>query len=348
MFLSLFLILILSATGMAWDSNLPFSDGVAVHTGHGATSNPAAAAIASAQRTEFAWAEWNAGNGAGPNMWTLQSQGHGHAQAFRFWNGSGPYLARLDMAFARNVLGVFSPGIRPGFVWDGQGPDHLSLDAGLDFRPMSRAMAGYWVENLYSGASGPRRHDLAAGVRPFGTRAGATGDILVGYGMSKSERSRRDDYAFAQLPLGLGFRAETQWNWRSREGSLGLSLQATGQWSAALGAAEGRAAGIQGMNRRLAERVGSHRHRGVAARFQRDQKTPFLLSGGQVAEIDLNHSIAEDGSPPGLPGPGGRPGFMEVMKRFDVLAANPRIDAVVIRLGRARTGWAMGEEIRGR
>ncbi|HKP97674.1 MAG TPA: signal peptide peptidase SppA [Fibrobacteria bacterium] len=339
---------LLPAVLQAWDSALPFSNGIAANTGLAAFANPAAAAFGSDDRVDLGWSEWEALTGGPQRLWAAQNQGPGHAEGFRYWEGKGPYLARFDLALAGNVLGLFSPGVRPAFVWDGAGPDHLLLDAGLDFRPLPRLLAGYWGENLWSGSDENRVHRFAAAVRPWGSRPGALGDFNLGLGLEKEEGGKRRGFLFTQVPLGLGFKLESQVDLWHREGFLGLSLQAFPRVAGAFGWAKGGSQGTGGMEGRLASGLADKGHRQASLQFRVDQKTPFLVSAGNVAEIDLNRTIVEGGTPAGWLAAGGRIGFLDVQKRFDVIESNPRIKAVLIKLGKARCGWAMGEEIRGR
>jgi protease-4 len=85
----------------------------------------------------------------------------------------------------------------------------------------------------------------------------------------------------------------------------------------------------------------------AAVEFRSFQKSPFLASENAVAEIDLNREIQEGETPDGFLQDGSL-GFVDLMRRFDVLDADLGLKAVAIRLGKARCGWSMGEEIRGR
>lgn len=344
---SLLLPLIPLAVG-AWDSNLPFSNGIAANTGQAAFANPAGVAFGNDDRLDLGWSEWQTLSGGRQRLWSLQTQGPGHAEGFRMWEGSGPYQARFDLALGGDVLGFFSPAVRPAFVWDGAGPDHLLLDAGLDFRPLPWLMAGYWGENLWSGVPETTVHRFAAAIRPWGSRPGALADFNLGLGMAKPDGGKRKGYLFTQVPLGFGLKAESQIDFKHREGSLGLVLQATSRWSAGFGWAKGASAGTAGLGDRLAADLDRGRHRDATVGFRRDQKTPFLASAGNVAELDLNRTIVEGETPDGWLASGGELGFLDLHKRFDVIEANPRIKSVLLQLGRARCGWAMGEEIRDR
>lgn len=340
-----FLALLPFAT-QAWDSVLPFSNGIATSTGQAAFSNPAAATFGSGDRFDLSWAEWETLAGGRQRLWAAQNQGPGHAEGFRYWEGGGPYQARFDLAMAWNVLGLFSPGIRPAFVSDGDGPDHLLLDAGMDFRPFPQLMAGYWGENLLSGTPASAVHRFAAAVRPWGAGKGAMADLNLGAGMELPESGKRRRYLFAQIPLGLGFLAESKIDFRNREGSVGLILQATGQWAGAFGWGKGGTEGANGMLPRQADGLAKARNRQAAFQYRSQQKTPFLIAAGNTAEIDLNRAILEWEPSAGWLSPGGEIGFMDVLERFDVIEANPRIKSVLLKVGSARCGWSMGEEIR--
>jgi protease IV len=339
---------LIPAAILAWDSPLPFSNGVATSTEQAGFANPAGSGFGTGNRFDMAWAEWETLAGGPQRLWALHNQESGHAEGFRYWEGNGPYQARFDLAIGSEFLGLFSSGVRPAYVWDGAGADHFVVDAGIDFRPLPQLLAGYWGENLWTGASESRVHRLAAAVRPWGSRQGALSDAVLGYGWSLRESGKRRGFLFAQAPLGFGFRIESQWNFRQREGSLGISLQATGLWAGAVGLANGSDSRSAGMANRLGANVTDGRHRQAAVRIREDQKTPFLVSGGDVAELDLNREITEGAAPAGLFAPGGQLGFLELMERIDVIEANPRIKAVLLKLGNARCGWAMGEEIRDR
>ena len=332
----------------AWESPLPFSDANAASANQAAFRNPAGSAIGSENRLGLGWSEWDRGTGSRQRLWSLSNQGARHAEGFRYWEGNGPYLARFDLATAWNLAGFLSPGLRPAYVWDGQGADHLLLDAGVDLRPIPHLLAGYWGENIWSGADAPLTHHWSVAVRPWGSRAGWASDFDLGVGGAVPDSGRPRNFVFARIPLAFGLRLESEWSPRDRSGSLGIVLQATGLISGAVGAGKGSRAGTAGMEPRLLAGIGNGVHRDAAVEFRTRQKTPFLFSSGTVAELDLNHEITEGGAEPGWLGSGGGVGFMELGKRFDVIEANPRIKSVLIQLGKARCGWAMGEEIRDR
>ncbi len=332
----------------AWDSPLPFSNGPATQTGQGTFGNPAGTGFVDRDRFSLAWSEWDAAAGGSQRLWALGTQGNGFATGFRFWEGNGPYLARFDLGTGWNFAGVLTPGLRPAYVWDGRGSDHLLLDAGLDIRPFPQLLAGYWGENVWSGVDEPVINHFSFGLRPFATLKGWASDIDFGVGLVKPDSGKRQGFLFAQFPIGFGFHVETEWSPRDRNGSVGLVLQATGQWDGAYGVGRGSRIGTEGMESRLTTGIGNGRHREAAVAFHPEQKTPFLLTPGNVVELDLNHPIVEGGTQEGFLAGHGEISFLDLCKRFDVIEANPRIKAVVLKLGGARCGWAMGEEIHDR
>lgn len=340
------LIPLIPSLAAAWDAFLPFSYAPATSVSQAAFANPAAAAIGSQSRASFGWADWSLAGGGERRQWSGQFQAPGNAAGFRYWEGGGPYLARLDMAFAGTVLGMVSPALRPAYVWDGQGADHVVLDAGIDIRPLPWLLAGGWTENLASGGPEERLHHAAVSVRPFAGNKGQWADLDLGAGLSFADGNARGREAFAQVPLAGGLKVESRWDFRERMGYLGVTLQATGGFAAALGASRGGGA-APGMRNRLATGLSRGRGRAAAAEFRAERKTPYLLRGPAVAELDLNREIAEGETPAGFLG-GGALGFVDLGRRFDALEARPGLKALVVKLGEARCGWAMGEEIRGR
>ncbi len=317
----------------AWDTTLPFPNGGAsgASTAYPAFANPASAGFAQDSRTSLAWLESDPNKGDARRLWSLGRQDGNFGLGLRYWEGGGPYATRADLAWGGTFLGLFSPGIRPAYVWDGSGPDHFLADAGLDFRPLPQFLIGYWMESLISAGPEKRVNHLAAAVRPFAGSHGGLGDLNFGVGMEAAKGNGRHGYLFGQLPLFAGLRVETEWDPKRRQGSLGVTLQASSRWAASLGA--GKSGG---------------RQRAAAVEFRTAQKNPFLFSGGTVARLDLNRTISEGESGTGWTGNGGGIGFVDLARRFDVLDADPRLKAVLVSLGEARCGWAIGEEIRGR
>lgn len=330
----------------AWDGFLPFSYAPATSVSQPAFANPAAAAVDPQERTSLSWADWSRSDGSRLRQWGVQTQGRGMGTGFRYWEGGGPYLARFDLALAGTGMKMVSPGLRPAYVWDGQGPDHALLDAGLDIRPLPYFLLGWWTENLASAGPEPRIHHLAASVRPFAVSRGQWSDFDLGAGITGSGRKQTGREVFAQVPVFGGLRLDTRWDFRNRQGYLGVTLQASGTWAAALGGAKGGEA-APGMRNRLGAGLSDGRARAAAIEFRLAQKTPHLFPAGRVAELDLNREIAEGESGDGWLRDGSL-GFVDLGRRFEALQARPGLKALVIKLGRARCGWAMGEEIRGR
>ena len=332
---------------MSGDSPLPFSNLSAASVDQAAFANPAAAAIGTGGEMGLGWAEWDAPGGKIERMWATQYQGNGHGEGLRFYQGNGPYQARFDLALAGYSFGDFSPGIRFGYLSFGRGTDHGVVDAGLDFRPWPQFLLGYWGDNLWSGESDLRIHHLAAAVKPFGAREGWPADFQLGLGWTRPETGSRQAFVFTQVPLFLGMRLQTQWDFQHREGALGLVLQATGQVAGAMGWSRGNM-GQPGIGSTAFPDARKPRGREAAIAFRKDQRTPFLAEAGNTAELDLNHNIVEGEAFSGWLGGGDNLGFVELQDRFDVLEANPHVKSVLIKLGKAHCGWAMGEEIRGR
>lgn len=338
---------LLALSAHAWDSPLPSAQGPATAVTQAAFSNPAAAGFGEDSRWILGWT----GRESGPDrershLLSIQQQSPGWAAGFRLWRGSEPYRARFDLAGSWNALGFFTLGLRPAYIWDGQGPDHGLLDAGLDIRPLPQLLLGGWTENLATAGNERRAHRLAAAVRPFAGSTGQWADLDLGYGLEKPARGKRSGYVFGQLPLFAGLRGEGRWNPEKREGGFGITVQLGGRMAVGAGLAEGAGAspgtdGREGMDPTRRARLDA------AVEFRSSQKSPFLASEGAVAEIDLNREIQEGESPDGILQDGSL-GFVDLMSRFDALDADPGLKAVAVRLGHARCGWSMGEEIRGR
>jgi len=331
----------------AGDSPLPFSNLSATSVDQAAFANPAAAAIGTGGELGLGWSEWDALGGAVERLWAAQYQGEGHAEGFRFYQGNGPYQARFDLALAGYTFGTFSPGVRFGYLTFGKGTDHGVIDAGLNFRPWPQFLLGYWGDNLWTAESETRIHHLAAAVKPFGAREGWPADFQLGVGLTRPESGPRQAFVFTQVPLLLGFRLQSQWDFQHREGSLGLVLQATSQVAGAMGWSRGNV-GQPGIGSATSRSSDKPRGREAAVGFRRDQRTPFLAQAGNTAELDLNQNIVEGEGFSSWFASGNNLGFVELQDRFDVLEANPNVKAVLVKLGKAHCGWAMGEEIRGR
>ena len=336
------LIALLVALAGAWDSPLPFAQGPATAVSQGAFANPAAAGFGEDERFGAAWAGWDAAGEARHRLWALQQQGRGWALGFRYWEGGAPYLARFDAGASGNAFGLFTFGLRPAWIWDGAGSDHLVLDAGLDFRPFPQLLLGAWTENLATAGTEPRVHRLAAAARPFAAYRGGWSDLNVGYGVEGAQGKRRG-YWFGQIPLAAGLRFEGRWDPGREEGSFGVTLQIAGRVSAGMGAARGDLP--PGMRNRLGAGLERRERADAAVEWRRALKTPSLLAEGTAAEIDLNREIQEGESGDSWFG-GNALGFVDLMRRFDALEADRRLKALVIKAGSARCGWSMGEEIR--
>lgn len=341
-----FFVTLATALAAAWDSPLPFAQGPATAVSQGAFANPAAAGFGEDSRWNLGWAGWDAKPDARQRLWSFQQQSPGWAAGLRYWEGAGPQLTRFDLAGAWNALGYFTFGLRPAYIWDGQGPDHLVLDGGVDFRPLPQLMFGAWTENLATAGDEGRTHRLAAAARPFAGFGGGWADLDLGYGFERQSAGKHRGYLFGQLPLFAGLRTEAQWDPGRGEGSLGVTLQLAGRMAAGAGAARGGGA-PPGMRNRLGAALDQRQRADAAVEWRTAQKTPFLASDGAVAEIDLNRDIQEGESAQGL-FQGGSLGFVDLMRRFDVLESDRHLKAMAVKMGSARCGWSMGEEIRDR
>ncbi|MBW8887457.1 MAG: signal peptide peptidase SppA [Fibrobacteres bacterium] len=339
-------IALFASLSRAWDSPMPFAQSPATAVSQGAFANPAAAGFGEDTRGSLGWAGWDARPDARQRLWALEQQGPGWAGGFRYWEGAGPYLARFDLAGAWNALDLFTFGLRPAYVWDGQGPDHLLLDGGLDFRPWPQLLLGAWTENLATAGDERRTHRLAASLRPFAVYPGGWADLDVGYGFERQGPGKHRGYVFGEIPLFAGLRTEAQWDPGRGEGSLGVTLQLSGRMAAGIGAARGGGA-PPGMRNRLGADLARRERADAAMEWRTAQKAPFLASDGAVAEIDLNRDIQEGETDEGW-FQGKSLGFVDLMRRFDVLESDRHLRAVAVKLGSARCGWSMGEEIRDR
>jgi signal peptide peptidase SppA len=319
----------------AWDSPLPSLSGGALDT-RGAFASPSASASAYAEVTGAAYGAADSSQSPWERQWSLFHMGSGHAESFRIWEGGAAAKARFDMSFARSWMGI-APGLKLAYDYSAVGEDGWVLEPALQWRPCPQFIAGYWGENLF--ASGPERaaQHWALGVKPAAASRRWFGRLLLGYEWMKVDGERRRDLAFADIPLPGGIDVQSRWDWKDRSGTVGIAVQATGAWSAAI---------ARTGNRAVSKRAG---YREIALARSARLETPFLLAPPRVAELDLNRSLAEGGTDKGWFSPGrGDLGFLDLLRRLDALDADPAARAVVIKLGHARCGWGMGEEIRDR
>ena len=183
-----FFVALSASLARAWDSPLPFAQG----PGHRGFARRFRQSRRGGLRRRLALEPGLGGMGRRPDarqrLWSVQQQSPGWAAGFRYWEGAGPYLTRFDLAGAWNALGYFTFGLRPAYVWDGLGPDHLLLDAGLDFRPLPQLLLGAWTENLATAGDERRTHRLAASARPF-AGFGAGGPTWI-WGTVSSAKAR--------------------------------------------------------------------------------------------------------------------------------------------------------------
>ncbi len=257
--------------------------------------------------------------------------------------------ARFDMAWATDWLNLFSPGIRIGYWALNGGENHAVVDAGLHFRPLKVLMASYWGENLWSGGNELPIHHLALAYRPFGSRTGWPSDLQIGLGSLQAKDQRQQGFLFTQIPLPFGLRMQTQYDFANHQGTLGLVLQATSHSVAAFGWSS-NAAELPARNGKGGSDFVDGRVLGRAAgiSFRNDQRLPYLTSTGTVAVLDLNRPLIEGESQQDWTGRNKALGFLDLLRRLDAMESDPNTHFVLIKLGNARCGWAMGEEIRAR
>lgn len=322
----------------AWDTPLPFL-GQPAGTDLAAFANPAAATRMDGAGTGFSLGHPDSGEAPGNRLWAMHHQEDGHALGLRLWEGGAKTEADFGMTSSKDALGWLSSGGRVSYRYREDGPDRFGFDAGFQARPHPAVLFGYWGENLWTSRPEIHDHRFTLGLKPFAGAKGRAGDFTLGYGMDFPEERRRREFLYVQIPLPLSGAAQAKWDWNGRSGSVGLQVQATGQMVAAWG--------LKGPRGNPASwRLPDHRE--VAFRFRKHQKTPYLLGNGRVADLDLNHEFVEGESPRGLFGATGEMGYLELRRRMDLIEADPKARAVVVRLGRARMGWGMGEEVRER
>lgn len=322
----------------AWDSPLPML-GQPAGTDLAAFANPAAATRLDGAGTGFSFGNPDSAEGPGNRLWAMHHQEDDHALGLRLWEGGAKTEADFGMTSAKDAFGWLSSGGRLSYRYREDAADRFGFDAGFQARPHPAAMLGYWGENLWTSRPAIHSHRFTLGLKPFAGAKSRAGDLSIGYGMDFPEDRGRREYLFVQVPLPMSGAAQAKWDWNDRSGSVGIQVQATGQMVAAWG--------LKGPRGNPSD-WGLPRHREVAFRFRKHQKTPYLLGHGRVAELDLNHDFVEGETPRGFFGTTDEVGFLELRRRMDLIEADPRVKAVVVRLGKARTGWGMGEEIRDR
>lgn len=335
--LAAFAILLPAVCG-GWDSPLPYLAQPA-GTDVAAFANPAAASRVDAAGTGFSLGHPDSGEGPGNRLWAMHHQEDGHALGLRLWEGGAKTEAEFGMSSTKDALGWLSSGGRVSYRYREDGPDRFGFDAGFQTRPHPAVLFGYWGENMWSSRPVEHAHRFTLGLKPFAGAKSRAGDFTLGYGMDFPEARARRDFLYLQVPLPVSGAAQLKWDWSGRSGSVGIQMQATGRMVAAWG--------LKGP-RGNPSSWSLPDHREVAFRFRKHQKTPYLLGHGRVAELDLNHDFVEGESPRGLFGSTGEMGYLELRRRMDLIEADAKVRAVVVRLGRARTGWGMGEEIRDR
>lgn len=330
---------ILPMTAGAWDSPLP-SLSQPAGTDLGAFSNPAAATRPDDAGTGFSLAHPDSGESPWKRSWGAHHQENGQAVGLRLWEGGAKTEGEIGWTAGTDATPWLSTGARLAWRYRESARDRLGTDAGFQVRPHPVFLAGYWGENLWSTGSVTRLHRGALAARPFAGAANRFKEFSLGYGLDFPEEGARSEYLYVQTPLPFSASAHAKWDWNRREASLGISVQATAQMVAAWG--------LSGPRGKISD-WGLPGHREAAVRFYKARKPQHLAGIGKVAEIDLNHAFAEGETQKALFGGGtGEVGFLELLRRIDAIEAERGVKAVVIRLGRARAGWGMGEEIRGR
>lgn len=308
----------------------------------GAFANPGSITLEGQAGTGFSLARVDSATGPWERAWAMHHQEAGQAFGLRLFEGGAKTAADLGWSMGKDYLGMVSSGLRLGYHYREAAPDRLSLDLGAVLRPHPSLIAGYWAENLWSNRDAVRVHRWSAGIRPFPGHAGRAKDANLGYGMDWPEEGKRRQYLYAQAPLPFLATANVRWDLDSREALFGLTLQSTAQSIFGWGLKRPRA-GLDEWE--------DLRHREVALRFFKARKTSYLLGPGRrrrVAELDLNRPIVEGESPRSWFSANGELGFLELSRRLDVIEADPGIEAVIVRLGGARSGWGLAEEIRNR
>ncbi|HLP40291.1 MAG TPA: S49 family peptidase, partial [Fibrobacteria bacterium] len=334
--------LLLSSAGAvgAWDAPLPF---LAQPSGNdlAAFGNPAAATRAEEAGTGFFLGRPDSLAGPWDRAWTMHHQENGQAFGLQLLEGSAKTQGTVSWSAGHEVLALGSTGIRASYLYREAGRDRLRIDLGAQLRPHPSFQAGYWVEDFL--AAGDRVHRMSAALRPMPAAEQRLGEVSIGYGMDLPEDGRRAEFLFAQSPLPGRVTAHARYEFGREVVSLGLTWQMTGQAAAAWGlrGPQGDATNWRGL-----------KHREAGLRFRKAAKPGFAWRPGPsrrvVAELDLNHSIVEGETPQSWLGSTGDLGHLDLLRRFDVLEADPSVRAVALKLGRARAGWGIGEEIRGR
>lgn len=322
----------------AWDTPLP-SLVQPSGTDLAAFGNPAVASQLDNAGTGFSLGRPDSLEGPWDRSWGIHHQEGGQALGFRLWEGGAKTESELGWSAAKDNAGFLTSGARLAWRYREDASDRFGADAGIQVRPHPAFLAGYWGENLWNSGPVPRVHRWSLAVKPFAGFRNLAEPLSVGYGMDFPEDRSRREFVYLQVPLPFSTLIQGKWDWKEQAASLGITVQASGQMAAAWGLS-----GPQGDYSDW-ERPS---HREAAVRFRKSRKTPYLLGYGKVAELDLNRSLVEGEDEASWLTPSGDLGYLELRRRLDLIDADPTVKAVLVRLGRARAGWGMGEEIRNR
>jgi signal peptide peptidase SppA len=328
----------LVSLAQAWDSPLPFLAQPA-GTDLAAFANPAAASRVSEDGSGLAFGRPDSLEGPWKRLWAAHHQENNQSLGFRLWEGGAKTEGELGWSGAKDAGGMFSTGMRLTWRYREDAPDQWGSHAGFQVRPHPSVLAGYWGENLWTWRASQRLHRFSMGLRPMAGAGGRIGEFSVGYGLDFPEDESRREAVYVQVPLPFSTTAHGRWDWNSRQGAVGIAFQATPQMVAAWGLTGFRGA---------PSKWDLPNHREAALRFRKPRSAPYLMGQGKVVELDLNRSLAEGEASETWFGGNTDLSFLQLARRFDQIEADDRIRAVVLRLGNARAGWGMGEEVRNR
>lgn len=329
---------VLISLAQAWDSPLPFLAQPA-GTDLAAFGNPAAASRVSDDGTGLAFGYPDSLEGPWKRLWAIHAQENNQGLGFRLWEGGAKTESELGWSGAKDASGWLSTGMRLTWRYREDAADQFGSHGGFQVRPHPTVIAGYWGENLWTWRASQRLHRFSMGLRPLAGASGRIGEFSVGYGLDFPENESRREAVYVQVPLPMATTVHGRWDWNAGEGAVGLAFQVSPQMVLAWGLTGFRGA---------PSKWGIPNNREAALRFRKPRAAPYLMGQGKVVELDLNRTIAEGEATESWFGGSGDLAFLQLSRRFDQIEADERIRAVVIRLGKARAGWGMGEEVRAR